>query len=45
MVILQERKVETIIIDWTILVDFYKKLDFDIWKGYGIYLKDLTGTK
>lgn len=45
MVILQERKIETIIIDWTILVDFYKKLDFNIWKTYGIYLKDLTSEK
>lgn len=38
---LQERNTETIIIDWTILVDFYKKLDFNPWKIYGVYLKDL----
>ncbi|MEK5069903.1 GNAT family N-acetyltransferase [Sporosarcina sp. FSL K6-1508] len=41
MAYLQERNIETIIIDWTILVDFYKKLDFNPWKIYGVYLKDL----
>ncbi|MBO0600713.1 GNAT family N-acetyltransferase [Sporosarcina sp. E16_3] len=41
MVYLQQRSIETIIIDWTILVDFYKKLDFNPWKTYGVYLKDL----
>ena len=41
MAYLQERNIETIIIDWTILVDFYEKLDFNPWKKYGVYLKDL----
>ena len=41
MAYLQQRNIETIIIDWTILVDFYKKLDFNPWKIYGVYLKDL----
>ena len=41
MAYLQQRNIETIIIDWTILVDFYKKLDFNPWKTYGVYLKDL----
>ncbi|MBE1554547.1 GNAT superfamily N-acetyltransferase [Filibacter limicola] len=41
MAYLQERNIETIIIDWTILVEFYEKLDFKPWKTYGIYLKDL----
>ncbi len=41
MAYLQQRSIETIIIDWTILVDFYKKLDFNPWKKYGVYLKDL----
>ncbi|KAA0965499.1 GNAT family N-acetyltransferase [Sporosarcina sp. ANT_H38] len=39
---LQERNIKTIIIDWTILVDFYKKLDFNPWKSYGVYLKDIS---
>ncbi len=26
---------------WTILLEFYEKLDFKVWKTYGIYLKDL----
>lgn len=41
MAFLQQRNIETIIIDWTILVDFYKKLDFDPWKKYGVYLKNV----
>lgn len=40
MAYLQEREIETIIIDWTNLVEFYGKLDFRTWKKYGIYLKD-----
>ena len=39
---LQARKIESIIIDWTILVEFYEKLDFSIWKTYGIYLKNIS---
>ncbi|MFJ7936168.1 GNAT family N-acetyltransferase [Sporosarcina sp. NPDC096371] len=42
MVYLQRRHIETIIIDWTILVDFYQKLDFNPWKKYGVYLKNIT---
>lgn len=38
---LQERNIETIIIDWTGFIDFYGKLNFEPWKKYGIYLKDL----
>lgn len=41
MAYIQERSIETIIIDWTILVEFYEKLDFKIWKSYGVYLKDV----
>ena len=41
MAYLQERKIETIIIDWTIFLEFYGKLDFEPWKKYGVYLKDL----
>lgn len=42
MAYLQERKVESIIIDWTGFLDFYGKLDFDPWKKYGIYLRELS---
>lgn len=41
MAYLEERNIKTIIIDWTILLEFYEKLDFKVWKTYGIYLKDL----
>ncbi|SDN56831.1 Acetyltransferase, GNAT family [Psychrobacillus sp. OK028] len=41
MAYLQGRDINTIIIDWTILVEFYEKLDFKPWKKYGIYLKEL----
>lgn len=37
---LQERGIETIIIDWTNLLEFYGKLDFMPWKKYGVYLKE-----
>lgn len=40
MAYLQEREIETIIIDWTNLVEFYEKLDFTPWEKYGVYLKD-----
>lgn len=40
IVFLQKREIETIIIDWTILVEFYEKLDFNTWKKYGVYLKE-----
>ncbi|MEK4229398.1 GNAT family N-acetyltransferase [Solibacillus sp. FSL H8-0538] len=42
MAYLQQRSVETIIIDWTFLVEFYEKLDFNVWKSYGIYLKTMA---
>lgn len=41
MAYLQGRGIATIIIDWTILVEFYGKLDYKPWKKYGIYLKEL----
>ena len=41
MAYLQDRKIETIIIDWTIFLEFYGKLDFEPWKKYGVYLKDV----
>lgn len=41
LVFLQRRGLKNIVIDWTILVDFYKKLDFEPWKAYRIYLKQL----
>lgn len=45
MAFLQERNIKTILIDWTNLVDFYEKLDFNVWKTYGIYLKDMSKKK
>lgn len=41
MAFLQERNIDTIVIDWTGFLNFYGKLDFEPWKKYGIYLKDL----
>lgn len=41
LVYLQNRGLQTIVIDWTILADFYKKIDFEPWKQYRIYLKVL----
>lgn len=38
---LRKRGIERIVIDWTGLVDFYKKLGYDIWKSYKIYEKEL----
>jgi GNAT superfamily N-acetyltransferase len=37
--ILIERKVSDIIIDWTSLVDFYRKFGFEVWKTYKYYEK------
>lgn len=34
-----ERKVSDIIIDWTSLVDFYRKFDFEVWKSYKYFEK------
>lgn len=39
--ILQDRGVETILIDWTGIVDFYAKLNFKPWKEYATYVKQL----
>ncbi|TFB24415.1 GNAT family N-acetyltransferase [Filobacillus milosensis] len=39
---LRERGIDHIIIDWTGLVDFYKKVGFDVFKQYGTYYKKLT---
>lgn len=38
---LRVRGVDNIVIDWTGLVDFYKKLGYDIWKSYESYKKTL----
>ncbi|HHU81180.1 MAG TPA: GNAT family N-acetyltransferase [Acholeplasmataceae bacterium] len=34
-----ERKVSDIIIDWTSLVDFYRKFGFEVWKSYKYFEK------
>lgn len=39
--ILRERKIDSIVIDWTGLVDFYQKLNFNIWKQYQQYSKKM----
>ncbi|MBS4208192.1 GNAT family N-acetyltransferase [Bacillus sp. FJAT-50079] len=36
---LQQRQINTMVIDWTTFLDFYGRLDFEAWKKYGIYLK------
>lgn len=41
LVFLQQRNIKTLVIDWTILVEFYEKLDFKVWKKYGVYLRDV----
>ncbi|MDR4890338.1 GNAT family N-acetyltransferase [Fredinandcohnia sp. QZ13] len=38
---LRERQINTIIIDWTGLLDFYKKIDFKVWKEYQQYSKQI----
>lgn len=38
---LRERGVTDIIIDWTGIIDFYRKLGYDIWKSYGAYKKEI----
>lgn len=38
---LRERAIETIMIDWTGLVDFYGKLGYQPWKTYHAYRKNL----
>ena len=38
---LRNRNIDKIVIDWTGLVDFYKKMGFDVWKGYTSYKKVL----
>ncbi|MUV39022.1 Beta-N-acetylhexosaminidase [Lentibacillus sp. JNUCC-1] len=40
---LRRRGIQDIVIDWTGLVDFYKKLGYDIWKSYVSYKKPLNG--
>src|SRR5690625_4046900 len=37
---LRQRGVKRIVIDWTGLVDSYKKLGYDIWKSYSSYKKE-----
>lgn len=41
LVFLQERGLKNIVIDWTTFIDFYRKLDFEPWKTYRIFLKQL----
>lgn len=38
---LRKRHIETIVIDWTSLIDFYNQLGFYPWKGYGTYFKEI----
>ncbi|WP_099360819.1 GNAT family N-acetyltransferase [Fredinandcohnia onubensis] len=38
---LRERHIDNIIIDWTGLLDFYKKIDFKVWKQYQQYSKHI----
>lgn len=38
---LQDRDIKTMIIDWTDHLQFYKKLDFDVWKTYRACSKTL----
>lgn len=38
---LRERHIDNIIIDWTGLLDFYKKIDFKVWKQYQQYSKQI----
>lgn len=38
---LRERNINSIVIDWTGLVEFYKKLGYDIWKSYSSFRKDV----
>ncbi|WBX82247.1 GNAT family N-acetyltransferase [Virgibacillus salarius] len=39
---LRERGINRIVIDWTGLVNFYKQLDYGVWKSYWYYVKDLV---
>lgn len=36
---LRKRDIKRIVIDWTGLVDFYKKLGYEVWKSYSTYTK------
>lgn len=38
---LRKRDIKTIVIDWTGLVDFYKKLNYEPWKKYVSYSKEI----
>ncbi|MFS0863079.1 GNAT family N-acetyltransferase [Fredinandcohnia sp. 179-A 10B2 NHS] len=38
---LRGRQIDSIVIDWTGLVDFYQKLNFTIWKQYQQYSKNI----
>jgi GNAT superfamily N-acetyltransferase len=39
--LLHQRGIQNIVIDWTELVDFYRKLGFDVWKSNDQYGKQL----
>ncbi|KAF0818629.1 Acetyltransferase [Bacillus sp. ZZV12-4809] len=38
---LRERNIDTIVIDWTGLVDFYGKLGYKVWKSYSKFSKEI----
>lgn len=39
---LRDRNINKIVIDWTGLVDFYKKLGYETWKAYNSYQKEIN---
>ncbi|MER2128303.1 GNAT family N-acetyltransferase [Solibacillus sp.] len=39
---LQQRGKQTLFIDWTDLIVFYEKLGYNVWKNYGIYVKQVA---
>ncbi|WP_010677294.1 GNAT family N-acetyltransferase [Bacillus timonensis] len=38
---LRERQITNIVIDWTGLLEFYQKIDFEVWKQYQQYSKQI----
>lgn len=42
---LQEKGADQIIIDWTGLLDFYRHLDYEVWKSYTYVSKQMKGEK
>ncbi|OCA85989.1 acetyltransferase [Bacillus sp. FJAT-27225] len=41
IVYLRNRNVNSIVIDWTGLIDFYGKLGYEVWKSYNSYKKNI----